>query len=533
MSRQPQTNGNLALDQKKVIIIEAAPKAEAAKLRVAAYCRVSSDSTDQLNSFMAQLNYYNTLIASKENWTLVDLYADEGISGTSAEKRPDFQRLLSDCRRGRVDKVLVKSVSRFARNTRDCLETVRELKSIGVGVCFEEQHIDTSNMSGELLTAVFAAMSQKESENISAHMRWSYQVRMKGGTFLPSAVPFGYVIQDKKIVVNEEQAGVVRAIFHRYLAGQSMDEIAAWLNWEDIPVRLGIKSRKWIRSAVSYILSNERYIGDSLWQKTYATDTLPARQVRNHGEREQYYAEGTHPPIIDKETFLAAQALKSRRIEKRGAVQRQRFPLHGMIVCGVCGTIYRRKVWNGKTFWVCRSHDRGLDNCPSGRIPEEEIHTAFLRVYHKLRLHGEPILKQMITDLQSIRERRMLWSMGIVELNKRIADLSDQDRMLADMNKCGLVDPDVFISQSNELARQIRAAKQEKERLLADGGDDVIPKTQELMETLDTLPEFLPAFDNEIFTDLVDRITAEENGALRFRLKNGLELTETTERSVR
>ena len=137
MSKQPQTNGTLALEPKKVIVIEAAPKQEAAKLQVAAYCRVSSDSTDQLNSFMAQLNYYTTLIASKENWTLVDLYADEGISGTSAEKRADFQRLLSDCRRGRVDKVLVKSVSRFARNTRDCLKAIRELKSIGVGVCFE------------------------------------------------------------------------------------------------------------------------------------------------------------------------------------------------------------------------------------------------------------------------------------------------------------------------------------------------------------------------------------------------------------
>ena len=264
-----------------------------------------------------------------------------------------------------------------------------------------------------------------------------------------------------------------------------------------------------------------------------AAHTLPARQVRNHGEREQYYAEGTHPPIIDKETFLAAQTLNGRRIEKRGAVQRQRFPLHGMIVCGVCGTLYRRKVWNGKTFWVCRGHDRGRDNCPSGRIPEEEIHAAFLRVYHKLRLHGEPILEQMIADLQSIRERRMLWSLDIVELNKRIADLSDQDRMLADMNKCGLVDPDIFISQSNELARQIRAAKQKKERLLADADDDTIPRTRDLMETLETLPELLPVFDDEVLTDLVERITAEEDGALRFRLKNGLELTETTERSVR
>ena len=388
-------------------------------------------------------------------------------------------------------------------------------------------------MSGELLTSVFAATAQKESENISSHMRWSYQVRMKSGTFLPSAVPFGYTIQDKQIVVDEERAGIIRRIFQSYLAGQSREEIAAQLNQENVPVRLGTESRKWMHTAISYILSNERYIGDSLWQKTYATDTLPARQVRNHGDREQYYAEGTHPPIIDRETFQAAQALKSRRIEKRGAIQRQQCSLQGMISCGVCGTLYRRKVWNGKTFWVCRSHDRGRDNCPSGRIPEDEIHAAFLRVYHKLRLHGEPILKQMVADLQSIRERRMLWSQNIVDLNKRIADLSDQDRMLADMNRCGLVDPDIFIAQSNALLQQLRTAKQEKAQLLDAGDDETIPKTRELLETLETLPEFLPTFDDEIFADLVDRITAEETGVLHFRLKNGLELTEYTERSVR
>lgn len=194
--------------------------------------------------------------------------------------------------------------------------------------------------------------------------------------------------------------------------------------------------------------------------------------------------------------------------------------------------MYRHKVCAGKVFWVCRSHDRGQDNCPSGRIPEDEVHTAFLRVYHKLQIHGEPILKQMILNLQSIRERRMLWNRDIVALNNRIADLSDQDRMLADMNKCGLVDPDIFIAQRNGLAQQLRTAKQEKARLLDAGDDDTIPKTQELLETLETLPEFLPAFDSEVFADLVERITAEENGALRFRLKNRLELTERTERSV-
>ena len=529
MSGQPQTNGNLALEQKKVIVIEATPRPEAAKLRVAAYCRVSSDSSDQLNSFVAQLNYYTALIGSRENWTLVDLYADEAISGTSAQKRPDFQRLLADCRRGKVDKVLVKSISRFARNTRDCLEAIRELRSIGVGVYFEEQNIDTANMSGELLTSVFAAIAQKESESISSHMRWSYQVRMKGGTFLPASVPFGYMIRDKRIVVDEERAGIVRQIFARYLAGQSMEEIAAQLNRENVDTQ----GRRWLHTAITYILSNERYIGDSLWQKTYATDTLPARQVKNHGEREQYYAERTHPPIIDQETFFAAQGLKSRRKENHNTCQQRADPLQQRIICGVCGALYRKKVVRGKAFWVCYRHDRNKNDCPSRWIPGEAIHAAFLRVYHKLRLHGAPILKQMLSDLQSVRERRMLWSVDVVELNKRIADISDQDRMLADMNKCGLVDPDIFISQSNEFARQFRAAKQEKERLMADGDDDTVPRTRELMETLETLPEFLPAFDGEIFVDLVAKITAEADGTLRFQLKNGLELTETTERSVR
>lgn len=533
MGRRQQTDGNLALEQKKVIVIEAAQRPEAQKLRVAAYCRVSSDSSDQMNSFAAQLNYYTALISGKDNWTMTDIYADAGISGTSAQKRPDFQRLLSDCRRGRVDKILVKSISRFARNAADCLETIRELKGIGVGVCFEEQGIDTSEMTGELLTAMFSAIAQKESESISGNMRWSYQARMKKGTFLPAAMPFGYRIEDRKIVVDEERAEIVRQIFLDYLAGQSMDEIAARLNRESVTVRIGLENRKWIHSAISYILSNERYTGDSLWQKTYATDTLPARQVKNHGERQQYYAEATHPPIIEKDIFFAVQKLKSRRSEiHRGRIPADS-PLRQKISCGICGTLYTRKVCRGKTYWVCRTHDRNKDDCPSERIQEVEIHAAFLRVYHKLRLHGELILKQMLFNLQTVRERRMLWSLEIMELNKRISDINDQDRMLADMNRCGLVDPDIFISRSNELAQQLRAAKQEKDRILGVEHDDTISQTRELMETLETLPEYLPAFDGEIFADLVDKITVDNGNTLRFRLKNGLELTEAVERSVR
>ena len=529
MRKRQQTTGNLALEQKKVIIIEAAQRPEAQKLRVAAYCRVSSDSSDQMNSFAAQLNYYSALIGSKENWTMTDIYADAGISGTSAKKRPDFQRLLSDCRKGQVDKILVKSISRFARNAADCLETIRELKAIGVGVYFEEQNIDTSTMSGELLTAMFSAIAQKESESISGNMRWSYQRRVKSGKFITCKAPFGYHLKDGMLEIYEPEAKIVRMIFDQYLSGKSKDEIAEMVTATGVPTRDG--HDYWQHSSIAYILSNERYVGDSLLQKRYSTDTLPYQKKINHGECEQYYVPETHPPIIDQETFSAVKRL----LEGRSfTIQNQEpKPLSLKVFCGTCGTPFKRTVCRGRTYWVCRKHYRNIRDCPMGQIPEEEIHAAFLRLYHKLRLHGEPILKQMISDLQTVRERRMLWSQDIIELNKRISDLSDQDRMLADMNKCGLVDPDIFISQSNALAQQLRKAKQEKDRLLNEKSDSTIPRTKEILEVLDSLPEFLPNFDSEIFADLVERVTVYDRCILRFRLKNGLELTETMEGSKR
>ena len=529
MSRRQQTTGSLALEQKKVIVIEAAQRPETQKLRVAAYCRVSSDSSDQMNSFAAQLNYYTTLISGKDNWTMTDIYADAGISGTSAQKRPDFQRLLSDCRRGRVDKILVKSISRFARNATDCLETIRELKAIGVGVCFEEQGIDTSEMTGELLTAMFSAIAQKESESISGNMRWSYQHRMKSGNFITCKAPFGYRLKDGMLEIYEPEAEIVRTIFSQYLAGQSKDEIAETVTALGVPTRDG--KGYWQHSSISYILRNERYVGDALLQKRYTTDALPYQRKTNHGEREQYYLPQSHPPIIDRETFNAVKEL----LDRRSIImpKRERDPLSLRIICGACGTPFRRTVCNQKTYWVCRKHYKSKHNCPMEQIAEDEIHAAFLRVYHKLRLHGEQILKQMLSDLQTVRERRMLWSLDVIELNKRISDINDQDRMLADMNRCGLVDPDIFISRSNELAQQLRTAKQEKDRILGSEHDDTIPQTRELMETLETLPEYLPAFDGEIFADLVDGITVDSGNTLRFRLKNGLELTETVERSAR
>lgn len=534
MAEQKKTSGSLALKvAPRFVTIPAAEQPEARKLRVAAYCRVSSDSLDQLNSFAAQNAYYTALIGGNPDWELVDIYADRGITGTSTDKRDDFQRLLSDCKRGLIDKVLVKSVSRFARNTKDFLKATRELKAIGVGVCFEEQNIDSSMVSGEMLASIFASLAQKESESISQNMRMSYKRRMERGTFFPSTVPYGYTAVGKRMIVNEEQAEIVRRIFTEYLAGRSMDTIAYALNEEGVPVRIN-NERIWRNSAISYILSNERYIGNSLWQKTYATDTLPAVQVKNHGERRKYYAYDTNPPIISKEIFDAAQQLKGRRGEGRDPQKRHiPYPLRQKIYCGRCGTLFRRKVSGGITYWVCRRHDQKPDECPVTQVHEENVYTAFLRLYYKLQHQGRPILEQLLSDLQTARSRRLLWSLDIVELNNQIAETTRQERLLAVLKKQGAVDPDIFISRTDRLAEQLRAAKQAKNRLLDAEEDRTIAQTKELLDILDDAPEFLDAFDGELFGELVGKIIVESNERLRFRLINGLELTENIERTVR
>mgnify|MGYP001623698808 FL=1 len=529
MPEKAKVNGNLALSQKKVIVIDAAGRPETEKLRVAAYCRVSSDSSDQLNSFMAQLNYYTTLINSQDTWMLADIYADEGITGTSVEKRPDFQRLISDCRKGQIDKILVKSISRFARNTTDCLTIIRELKSIGVGVCFEEQNIDTSKMSGELLTAVFAGIAQKESESISGNMRWSYKRRMENGTYVPSVLPYGYIRIDGKIEIDEKRANVIRQIFSWYLSGHSADMIADILNAKQIPSRYG--GVRWSQTAVRYILTNEKYAGNSLWQKYYTTDTLPYQHPRNRGQRESYYAESTHEAIVSMEDFTATQELMAKRRKVLTPEQNIPSSFRKKLYCGECGTLFRRKTIRGVIYWACMGHDKkGNDFCPVTQIPEHMICEAFLRFYYKLKSHGEDILTQMLVDLQAIREHRMLWSEDVIELNKQISDLSDQNRMLASMNQAGLVDPDLFISQSNSLASQLQSAKQEKDRLIGARDDDTIVQTRTLLEELDAMPDFLPAFNSEIFEILVEKITVEHGGLLRLQLKNGLRLTEPLER---
>ena len=362
MSNEQKTVGNLAIsEQQRVIVIEATEKPQDLKLRVAAYTRVSSDSADQLNSFAAQNRYYTALISGKENWTMVDIYADRGITGTSAEKRYDFQRLMADCRRGLIDKILCKSISRFARNTTECLEATRELKALGIRIEFEEQHIDTAKLSGETPTAIFASMAQSESKSISDNMRWSYQRRMENGSYVPACQPFGYVLEEKKIHVHPEHAEIIQEIFRQYLSGVGAGNIADNLNNAQIGNRFG--KPLWTPRAIRYIIKNEKYTGNSRWHKYYITDTLPFRHVINHGEKESYYATDTHEAIISNEDFASANELMEQRAAIfYGAEHREDVgqTLRQKIKCGMCGNTFRRKTVRGRVYWVCLGHDKKL-----------------------------------------------------------------------------------------------------------------------------------------------------------------------------
>ena len=523
MNNREKSIGSLALNPSpRRIIIPAADQDHARPLRVAAYARVSSNSEDQKHSFAAQNAYYSKLITDNPDWELTDIYADQGITGTSIDKRDDFLRMMEDCRKGRIDRILVKSSSRFARNTKESLAAVRELKSLDVSVCFEEQNIDTAQVSGEVLIAIFAALAQRESEAISKRRRWSYQVQMKKGQFNTCQAPIGYRLDGRELEVIPEEAKVVQRIFREYLSGRNSRELARMLNEENV---LGLD---WKYNTIDYILQNERYAGNALLQKRYTTDTLPFCLKKNRGERPQYFVEDINEAIVSQKIFDKAQALRRERRVAQGQMHNK---VSQHMRCS-CGSPIRAKQVRDRWYWVCCWHDE-RHTCPLMPIPEEEVEQAFLRLYYRLKHYGIDVLTQLISDLYAARTGSLLWSENIVEINKQISDIASQERLLTQLKQQGSVDPDIFISRGNLLAERRRELKLQKERILRSEEDHTIQQTQDMLDVLESGPDWLDDFNEQLFSDLVEKIEVVDNEKLCFRLLNGLEVTEKIERTQR
>ena len=336
-------------------------------LRVAAYCRVSRDTEQQQNSYESQVSFYTDYIQKQEDWELVDIYADDGISGLTADKRNDFLRLIDDCKNGKIDLIITKSISRFARNLLDCVGYSRRLKKLGVGVFFEEEHFNTLDDSAEFTLTILGAVAQQESLNISQHVNAGLQHKYAAGSVRQNCKDFlgyDYDLFEKRLIVNPEQAKTVVRIFSEFLDGKSLSQICTSLEKDKVPTGSG--GMKWLPASVERILMNEKYIGDARLQKTFTEDVIEKRRKKNEGEKRQYYVFDDHEPIIDRATYIAAQAELALRQEAYSlgrcgwrSVFARVYPCSGIMFCGYCGELFVRRVWKRRTgekamAWKCK-----------------------------------------------------------------------------------------------------------------------------------------------------------------------------------
>ena len=491
-------------------------------VRTAAYARVSSDSEDQLNSFAAQIRYYTEMLQNSTDAVFVDMYADEGISGTDTEKRTEFQRLMSDCRKGKIDRILAKSISRFARNTRDSLEAVRELKTLGISVYFEKENIDTGEISSEMLLAIYSQFAQEESMSISRNCRLGIKKRMMDGTYNNLSTPFGYDYVNGKLRINPKKAEVVRQIFSWYVSGIGMTEIAERLN------RQKIRKEIWRKSTVRCILTNEKYVGDTLMQKTFTTDSLPFRCVKNRGEKEQYYITGTHEQIIEKSVFDYVQKVFAER-DKSNCLIKNHSPFSKKILCGNCGCTFRRK--NRKTYicWVCRNHDESADNCGIRQIRETEFQAAFVRLWNKLQINYKAIISQTLRQLETLSEKEKSSNTQLAELRKEIAEIKQQAYLLTTLNSQGTLDGAYFKERTQELDRKLIIAQKQLRVCLEDRYSERLDEMRKLIGIFERA-EPITDFDEIKFGEIAEKITVLSEKEIRFDLIGGIGFTEQIER---
>lgn len=491
-------------------------------IRCAAYCRVSSDSEDQLNSFMAQLKYYENFLADSKTETLINVYADEGVTGTREDKRENFQQMMNDCRKGKIDRIYTKSISRFARNTRDCLKNVRELKSLGITIFFEKENIDTAKISDEMMITIMGGLAQEESTSISQNMRWSCQKRMMNGTYEISRPPYGYIKENGKLIIDEEQAQVVRNIFNWYINGAGLEAITDRLN--ELNIKSSMKAVKWKAYIVRYILKNERYIGDAVFQKYFITETLPHIEKINRGEKQKYYVSDANMAIIDRVTFSTVQNLLESR---QGKYVDRKKALSKKIICSKCGSTYKYRNCRGKSYWGCRKHEKKASECENGRILESKIYGAFITMYNKLWYNYKQILVPLQTALQDLESRRFNGNSNVMEIHKEIAKLKEQTHVLARLKTKGFLDNAKYLEQTAELNSKVNKMQSELKKIThIYDEDETLDQIDMLIDHFEKQDDLMTEFDESTFEFLIEKIVVISQNELEFHVIGGLKFKE-------
>lgn len=504
-------------------------KATKTKIRVAAYCRVSTDFNDQLLSLETQKAHYETWIKSNPEWEYAGIYYDEGISGTKKDNRPGLLRMLADCEHGLIDFVVVKSISRLTRNTADCIMIVRKLLGLNIPIYFEKENINTSNMESELLLSIMGSLAEAESVSISENNKWGIKYRFERGTFKCSSVPFGYSWDKKnaQMVIDEEQAKAVRFIFEQTLAGVGTRDIAKKLTAMNVPTQRG---GNWTGHTVNGIIRNEKYTGACLFQKTY-TDSYFKRQT-NFGERDQYYVEDHHEAIITEEEYEAANAVIDRRREEKNIAKEtgkyaKRYPLSGKVICGECGGSFKRKTYSetGKVVLACTNHIHDKDSCSMKYVSNAGVEMAFARMMNKLIFTRNRILKPFCDALDSTNHNEALLEIHSIE--EQLDALVGRKQTLKSLFAQGLIEPAVYNQELNSLITESESLSSKRDALSYKASSEIghISKARDLLRFTEHADN-LTGFDAELFDEFVEKIIIVSRTEVKFILKCGLELKE-------
>ena len=493
------------------------------KLRVAAYCRVSTDSEEQASSYEVQVAHYTQFIQKNPEWELAGIYADDGITGTNTKKREEFHRMIQDCMDGNIDMIITKSISRFARNTLDCLKYIRELKEKNIPVFFEKENINTMDSKGEVLLTIMASLAQQESQSLSQNIKLGLQYRFQNGEVRVNHSRFlGYTKDEEgNLIIEPAEAKVVKRIYREYLEGASLLQIGRGLEADSILTGAG--KTKWRPETLKKILQNEKYIGDALLQKTYTVDFLNKKRVQNKGIVPQYYVENSHEPIIPRDLYMQVQEEMIRRANLHSGANRKKrvysskYALSSIVYCSKCGEIYRRIAWNNRgkhsTVWRCCTRvEYGPEECDAPTIQESELQEAVARAINDLLGGRDTFLPILQANIFQVLENNS--SGKIAEIDRRLVEQQQKLLKLANGKK-----------DYNAVADEIHSLREQRQKVLAqdaerDGQKKHIEEMKAFLEEQKDIPI---EYDEQLVRRLVEKVTVfDEKIAVKF--KSGVEI---------
>lgn len=499
------------------------------KRRVAAYARVSTDQEEQLTSYEAQVDYYTNYIKSRDDWEFVDVYTDEGISGTSTKHREGFNKMVECAMAGNIDLIITKSVSRFARNTVDSLTTIRKLKDIGCECYFEKENIWTFDGKGELLLTIMSSLAQEESRSISENVKWGHRKRFADGKV---SVPYGIFLgykkgEDGNLAIDEEQAKIVKRIYREYLSGSTAVAIAKGLTNDGIETP-GHK-QKWHASTVRSILTNEKYKGEALLQKYYTPDFLTKKQKVNNGEIQQYYVENNHPAIIEPDIFEMVRIEKDRRLMLNGKYSGTDI-LTSRIKCGDCGGSYGAKVWHSsskykKVIYQCNRKYAGEEKCKTPAIRADDVEERFVNAVNSIIENKDEIISNLELMLDKICNRDEL-TKEKAKLEKNLTEQVEKIQNLIDINSKVAQNQEKYKKEYDALIQEYEETKNKFEQLEIESSKKAAKHQmiQDYINTLKKQDKPLDKFNGLMWGSLLESATIKDKETIIFKFKDGTEI---------